>query len=355
MNVTKLDDFYDNKPQIAQLKELIRSERTVSCLIYGETGCGKSTMLRLLQEEFQSTRYAVVCDGQSMSKIEDIKNGLDTPYTVEDYFKGCVSKRPVMYVDNVDSWGFSKGFFKKPHVLVIATTDLECFRQQKDRFSVVIKLDKPSFRNFSSFLNGVMDQKIKSKETREICANHSSDIRGLLQQMSLDGEVTVDKSERGMLRDPSLDTISCLEKVLSIYKSTGKFNSVCCNMVESDKYNSLFLLYENYLSWIPKDDTFVEIPDIFSSFDIQGIDYSSDDFLTHGTTLSALAKCSKISRKYRPSKLISRKNQTVINSNRFNVARRKYLPSGCKTDLYYIARIYGDTDKNLIWINKMYK
>jgi len=353
--MTTLDDFLENKAEIEQLEDIISSGKITSCLVYGSTGCGKSTLIGMLKKKFSDTIHAVDCEKLAISQLEEIKNGNHTPYTIEDYFSGNIHKRPVIFIDDIENMSISKTFFKNTKVLTIATADMTSFRQQKERFSILIKIEKPSFKSFGKIIKEKYPEIPDSINCKDLCSFQMNDIRGMLQQLDIGGDLNPKCKDNTLLRDPCEDTIAILNRALTTYNNIGKFNTTNVNSLEGDKYNCLFLLYENYLNWV-KEDEYLNAVEFFSSMDIKGLDYSENDFITHHTTMGIISKLNKIHKRFRPSKLISRKNQTVINKNRTTYSKRKFLPYCEHQDLYLVCKILKtDTDKNLIWLRKQFK
>jgi len=97
----------------------------------------------------------------------------------------------------------------------------------------------------------------------------------------------------------------------------------------------------------------------FSASDSDKIEHTGSEFFTAVGVLAPLVQLThKVNKRGRVSKLVSRKNQSVINRNRLRTTRLKYSPSGsCGfLDTYLISKIHASSeDKNVIWMNKQFK
>jgi len=93
---------------------------------------------------------------------------------------------------------------------------------------------------------------------------HSSDIRGIMLDLnsynnpktflSRKPEKKTDKfSVLDLVRDPTEETFSILRRIYESFKKRGYFTKYDSSLLDLDKYNSIFQLYENYINWTPVD------------------------------------------------------------------------------------------------------
>lgn len=347
---TKLSEILGNRAAVDLVREAVTSPEPVDdLLLYGSSSTGKTLMLTILQTEFSETVHFI--DGREIgaTKMENIKKGLESPYNVSDFFRGVPqkNKKVIIICDDIEDAGLSKLFFKKPRaVQFIGTTSAQSFRSFKASFKTKVLLVRPtttSLVGLVSTLRGWTRPAAKMAIDKNV-----NDIRGLLQECSV--------CDSNPLRDPREDTVSCLMRTQADVRKNGGVTEWNYRQLESDRYNLKFHLFENY----PDMTTNIEgVSESFSASDRDCLEHNDSGYFTAlGVVVPLVQLTHKVNKRGRVSKLVSRKNQSIINRNRVRACRALYSPTGtCSLgETYLISKIKAvEADKNVIWMNKQFE
>lgn len=139
------------------------------------------------------------------------------------------------------------------------------------------------------------------------------------------------------------------------YKRGANVQDICHHL-ETDRYNLKFYLFENYPSLVTD---LYRTAESFSAADTEVSEVTPSGLFTCMGVMTPLVELKhKISKRGRVSKLVSRKNQAVINHNRIQKTRSMFSPRGScgLLDTYLVSSMYPNSkDKNIIWMNKQFK
>lgn len=348
---SKLGDFLENTKAVEVVTKAIESVHLVDdVLLYGESSSGKTCLLNLLKTMYADKVYFVESGDISTEKLENIRKGLETPYNVHDFFirKIDPTKKIVLLCDDIDTISLTKNFFKKPRVvLMIATVNVQSYRSWKANFKTCLLLTRPDTKVLLPLV--ARDKGYTQVAARKLIEENRCDIRGILKS------VHISSKEPLITRDPTEDTVNRLMRAQSDYRRNANVEDIC-RQLENDRYNLKFHLFENYPSLVTN---LARTAETFSASDTEVNECTPSGLFTSMGVLTPLVELKhKISRRGRVSKLVSRKNQAVINRNRIRKTRNTYSPYG-STDLldtYLVSKMYPHSkDKNIIWMNKQFK
>jgi hypothetical protein len=204
------------------------------------------------------------------------------------------------------------------------------------------------------------EYKFSSSGIQKIILQNNYDIRAIDNQFKFSNkhEVIINNDYK-WIRDPYFDIEQTIYKIYEEYKINKKITLICQRLIEQDKYNNIYFIYENYIQWTNKKEVDKRhiISEILSICDLHmNLKEYNTEYMT-SICIGIYIYMDKMSKKNRPSKVISRKNQTIIHNNRFkkfknNNNYRNYD----NVELYLISKIHNDSkDKEIIWLNKQFK
>ena len=346
---SKLSEFLENTNAIDVVTKAILEDSPDDILLYGESSSGKTCFLELLKRAYADKVYFVSRD-VCADKLENIRRGEESPYSVHDFFTSTIdpTKKIVLLCDDIETLGLSKQFFKKPRaVLLIATANLQSYRSWKTNFRTCVQLVRPTQE---VLLPLVACEKACTEATaRKLIEENRCDIRGILKSLHISSKEYV------LTRDPTEDIVTRLMRAQSDYHRGANVQDICHHL-EPDRFNLKFYLFENYPSLVTDMDRTAET---FSAADTEASEHTTSGLFTCMGVLTPIVQLKrKINNRGRVSKLVSRKNQAVINHNRIHKTRTRYSPYGSfdLVDTYLVSSIYRSSkDKNIIWMNKQFK
>jgi len=289
----------------------------------------------------------------------NIKKGVECAWNVQDYLSGITNKKPIIIWDDIDiSKKFTSQFYKPPNnVPSISIINSISFRQWKAHCSNQIEIVKPKMEYLTEYIKN--EYNITSSSIHKVILQNNYDIRAIHKQFEISNKLEVIKNyDYKWIRDPYFDIEQSIYNIYEEYKKTKDLNKTCHKIIEADKYNNIYFIYENYIQWTNKKDIdkrliiseMLSICDLHMNIKEYNIEYMTSICLRIFTHIH------KMSKKNRPSKVISRKNQTIIHHNRFT---RFKISNNYRNydniDLYLISKIHHDSNnKEIIWLNKQF-
>jgi len=351
-----LDEIICDKSVVSTIRDFLHNDE-MQLLIYGSTGSGKSMILEILVKEYSDKFHFVNGNEISSVRMEEIKKGLSSVFEVKDYFTGeaYLGKTPIILYDNIENSNVVKTFYKKPYkVKIIATSSLCEFRSQKANIKKHLFIERPKTEELIKHVN--LEPNCKDIEMAKILVeNNFNDIRGIFEDLKILSQVT--KRCVHPLRNPTDDIITTLLRVQNDQLNTKIINQWHVNYLAGDRYNLKFYLFENYINFNKDLNNLSDISDLFCLWDNNN-DFLDPEYLIITCIIETLYKFEKkLSNKGRVSKLVSSKNQSIINSNRMKSSRSKFLTRNCPLEeMYLVSRIKASTvDKNVKWMNNQFK
>ena len=360
-----LCNFIDNSKSILLLEDWLSKIREGTCiqphiLIYGPTGSGKTTLIRLLMEKYKHDLHPINVKDFDYTRIMNIKKGIECQWNVEDYMNGLTDKKPIIIWDDIDiSKKFTSLFYKPLNkVPCISIINISTFRQWKVHCSNQVEIVKPKMEYLIEYIKS--EYKINTLSIQKIILQNNYDIRAIDNQFKFSNKVElIINKDYKWIRDPYFDIEQTIYKIYEEYKKTKKLTITCQRLIEQDKYNNIYFIYENYIQWANKKEIDKRhiISEILSICDLHmNLKEYNTEYMS-SISIGIFIFLDKMLKKNRPSKVISRKNQTIIHHNRFkkfkiNNNYRNYD----NVELYLISKIHNDSNnKEIIWLNKQFK
>ena len=360
-----LCNFIDNSDSILLLEHWLQNIREDKCiqphiLVYGPTGSGKTTLIKLMMEKYKHEIHPVNVSSIDYTRIMNIKKGIECAWNVQDYLKGITNKKPIIIWDDIDiSKKFTSLFYKPPNYIPsISIINSSTFRQWKSYCSNQIEIVKPKMEYLIEHLKD--EYKTISSNINNVILQNNFDIRAIKKQFEFSNKLDViTNNDYKWIRDPYFDIEQCIFNIYEDYKMNNKLTNVSHRIIEQDKYNNIYFIYENYIQWTNKKelDKRTMITEILSICDLHmNLKEYNIEYIT-SIGLGIFIYLDKMLKKVRPSKVISRKNQTIIHNNRFKKFKlnNNYMNYD-NIDLYLISKIQHDSkNKEIIWLNTQFK